>query len=207
MESKEGQAKEVLGMVVGLVFLALAVGVWVWLWVPAVPCRLQSGVGEDGWSGPEYRSRPCGQARGDLAMGRAAGIMIGVPDWGLGGGEALLSGSTGIILVLIVTLIIHLVEEIKMGFRRKLPVGEMSLPLFVGINVVVYSFCFATLILSARDGRLASPFSWAFAAAMFLNGLGHVGVMVARRRYSPGGVTALLLLLLSGFLILHLWGG
>jgi hypothetical protein len=109
-------------------------------------------------------------------------------------------------LLLIVTLILHLLEEVRTGFRGKLPVGEMPLPLFVGINVVVYAFCFATLILSAREGRLATPFAWVFAAAMFLNGLGHVGIMVASGRYFPGGVTAFLLLVLSGYLLVHLWG-
>jgi hypothetical protein len=118
-----------------------------------------------------------------------------------------LSSTTGIISLLIVALILHLVEEIRTGFRRQLPVGEMPLPLFVGINVVVYAFCFTTLVLSARGDRLATPFAWVFAAAMFLNGLGHVGIMVARRRYFPGGVTAFLLLLLSAYLVLHLWGG
>jgi hypothetical protein len=48
------------------------------------------------------------------------------------------------------------VDEISTGLRRKLPLGEMPLALFVGINVVVYGFCFTTLILSARDGRLAT---------------------------------------------------
>jgi hypothetical protein len=114
--------------------------------------------------------------------------------------------ATTIMLMLIITLILHLVEEFKTGFRSRLPVGEMSRPLFVGINIVVYTFCFTTLILSARDGQLATPFAWVFATAMFLNGLGHVALMVARRRYFPGGVTAALLLILSGYLMLHLWG-
>lgn len=119
---------------------------------------------------------------------------------------ASLSKTTTIISLLIVALILHLAEEIKTGFRSKLPVGEMPLGLFVGINVVVYAFCFTTLVLSLRDGRSAPPFAWVFAAAMFLNGLGHVGIMAVKKRYFPGGVTALLLLLLSAYLILHLWG-
>jgi len=93
-----------------------------------------------------------------------------------------------------------------MGFRERLPTGEMPLPLFVGINVVVYAFCFATLLLSLRDGELATPFAWIFATAMALNGLGHVGIMVVRRRHFPGGWTAFLLLALSAILILRLLG-
>ena len=113
-----------------------------------------------------------------------------------------MSQTTGVILLMIVALILHLLEETKTGFRRKLP-----LPLFVAINVVVYAFCFTTLIVSAGRGRLATPFAWIFALAMLMNGLGHVGVMVATRRYFPGGATAFLLLLLSGYLVLHLRGG
>jgi hypothetical protein len=41
---------------------------------------------------------------------------------------------------------------------------------------------------------------------MFLNGVGHVSMMVMRRRYFPGGATAPLLLVISGYLILRLWG-
>ena len=113
---------------------------------------------------------------------------------------------TALILLLIATLLIHLAEEIKTGFRKRLPVGvgEMPLPLFVGINVVIYAFCFTTLALSARGNELAVPLAWILAVAMLLNGLGHVGIMVVRRRYFPGGVTAFLLLLVSGYLILHL---
>lgn len=118
-------------------------------------------------------------------------------------GTAVVSTS-GIITLLIGALILHLIEEVNMGFRERFPTGGMSLPLFVVINVAVYAFCFATLILSARDGELAMPFAWIFAVTMFVNGLGHVGIMVVRHRYFPGGLTAILLLLLSGYLLLHL---
>lgn len=119
--------------------------------------------------------------------------------WELG-----VASTSGILLLFIVALTLHFVEEVRTGFRERLRVDQMSLPLFVVINVAVYAFCFATLILSARDGELATPFSWIFAGTMFLNGLGHVGMMVVRRRYFPGGLTAFLLLLLSAYLILHL---
>jgi hypothetical protein len=69
-----------------------------------------------------------------------------------------LSQTTGVILLMVVALILHLLEETKTGFRRKLPEGEMPLPLFVAINVVVYAFCFTTLILSAGRGRQTTPF-------------------------------------------------
>jgi Trk-type K+ transport system membrane component len=57
-----------------------------------------------------------------------------------------------------------------------------------------------------QDGELATPFAWIFATAMALNGLGHVGIMVVRRRHFPGGWTAFLLLALSAVLILRLLG-
>lgn len=111
---------------------------------------------------------------------------------------------TAIVLLLTAVLIMHLVEEVKTGFRSRFPLGEMPRPLFVGINIVVYAFCFATLILSARGDVLAIPFAWIFAVAMLLNGLGHVGIMAVRRGYFPGGLTAFILLLVSVALMMHL---
>jgi hypothetical protein len=39
---------------------------------------------------------------------------------------------------------------------------------------------------------------------MVLNGLGHIGIMFIRKEYFPGGLTAFLLLLASGCLLLQL---
>jgi hypothetical protein len=39
---------------------------------------------------------------------------------------------------------------------------------------------------------------------MLLNGLGHIGIMLINRAYFPGGLTAFLLLLASGYLVLQL---
>ena len=111
---------------------------------------------------------------------------------------------TSAILLLIAALVVHLVEEVKTGFRKKLPIGEMPKPLFIGINVVVYAFCFTTLLLSARGHELATLFAWVFAIAMLMNGIGHIGMMLVRREYFPGGLTAFLLLPVSAYLIIHL---
>jgi hypothetical protein len=35
----------------------------------------------------------------------------------------------------------------------------MPLPLFLGLNVLIYAFCFATLTLAARNGEGAIPFA------------------------------------------------
>jgi hypothetical protein len=111
---------------------------------------------------------------------------------------------TSAILLLIAALVVHLAEEIKTGFRKKLPIGEMPRLLFIGINVVVYAFCFTTLLLSARGHELATPFAWVFAIAMLMNGIGHIGMMLVRREYFPGGLTAFTLLPVSAYLIMHL---
>jgi hypothetical protein len=111
---------------------------------------------------------------------------------------------TNIALLLIAVLVVHLAEEVKTGFRKKLPIGEMPRLLFIGINVVVYAFCFTTLLLSARGNELAMPFAWVFAMAMLMNGIGHIGIMLVRREYFPGGLTAFLLLPISAYLIIHL---
>ena len=108
------------------------------------------------------------------------------------------------ILILIVLLAMHLVEEFKTGFRKKMLIGEMPRPLFVGLNVLLYAYCFLNLFLSIRSHAAAIPLAWIFAIAMVLNGAGHVGVMVVRRSYFPGGITAFLLLPASIYLIVQL---
>jgi hypothetical protein len=108
------------------------------------------------------------------------------------------------ILLLIAALLLHLVEEVQTGFRRRLPIGEMPLPVFLGINAVLYGFCFATLALSLRSNQWAVPLAWLLAVSMAVNGLGHIGIMLIKEEYFPGGLTAFLLLLNSGSLILQL---
>jgi hypothetical protein len=115
-----------------------------------------------------------------------------------------MDGRSSAILLLSAALILHLVEEVRTGFRQKLPVGEMPLPVFAGLNMVIYAFCFATLALSLRGRPWAVPLAWISAGSMVLNGLGHLGMMVSRKRYFPGGLTASLLLLTSGYLIVQL---
>jgi hypothetical protein len=105
------------------------------------------------------------------------------------------------ILIVIILLAMHLVEEVKTGFRKKIPIGEMPRPLFVGLNILLYAFCFKTLFLSVRGHTSAVPLTWIFAIGMLLNGAGHIGIMVVRRSYFPGGFTAFLLLSASLYLI------
>jgi hypothetical protein len=108
------------------------------------------------------------------------------------------------ILIVIIFLAMHLVEEIKTGFRKKMLIGEMPRPVFISLNILLYAFCFTTLFLSVRGYTSAVPLTWIFAIAMLLNGAGHIGIMIVRRSYSPGGLTAFLLLPASLFLIAQL---
>jgi hypothetical protein len=108
------------------------------------------------------------------------------------------------ILIVIIVLAMHLVEEVKTGFRKKMLIGEMPRSLFVGLNILLYAFCFTTLGLSVRGHALAIPLTWIFAIAMLLNGVGHIGIMIVRRSYFPGGLTAFLLLPASLYLIAQL---
>jgi hypothetical protein len=105
------------------------------------------------------------------------------------------------ILVLIAMLALHLVEEVKAGFREKFPPGEMPRWLFMAINGVIYTFCFTTLFLSLHGHALAIPFAWVFAITMLLNGVGHLGFMLLKREYFPGGLTAPGLIVVSSALI------
>jgi hypothetical protein len=89
------------------------------------------------------------------------------------------------ILIVIILLAMHLVEEVKTGFRKKMLIGEMPKPLFVGLNILLYVFCFTTLFLSVCGHALAIPMTWIFAIAMLLNGAGHIGIIIVRRSYSP----------------------
>lgn len=116
-------------------------------------------------------------------------------------GSPTMDRTSGAILLLIGTLAIHLVEEVATGFRERFPLGEMPRRMFVGINVLLYAFCFATFFLSLRGAALVVPLAWAFAVAMLLNGVGHVGIVLVRRRYFPGAVTGLGLILAAGYLI------
>jgi hypothetical protein len=111
---------------------------------------------------------------------------------------------SGAILVSIIVLVAHLAEEIKTGFRKRYPLGEMPRELFIGINVLIYAYGFATLFLSLRDAALAVPLTWLWAVATLLNGLGHVGIVVIKREYFPGGLTAPVLALVAGYLIVLL---
>jgi uncharacterized membrane protein YhhN len=109
-----------------------------------------------------------------------------------------------LILILILLLAIHLVEEIRTGFRYRIPFGPMPKSVFIWLNILIYTFCFITLYLSLLNNQFAVPLTWAFAVGMLLNGLGHISMMLVRRNYFPGGITAFLLVPASILLITRL---
>jgi hypothetical protein len=108
------------------------------------------------------------------------------------------------ILLLIATLAMHLVEEVRARFRQKFPLREIPKTFFIGINIFIYTFCLATFLLAVFNHGFAAPFAWAFAIAMLINGIGHIGMMIWKRKYFPGGLTSPLLIIVSAFLIMQL---
>jgi hypothetical protein len=115
-----------------------------------------------------------------------------------------LNATAGLVLALVTVLFVHLIEEMRTGFRKRLPAGEMPLPAFVTINVILYSYCFATFSLAFTGSSLAPPFTWVFASIMLVNGLGHIAIMIVRRHYFPGGISAFILAPLAVSLMVHL---
>ncbi len=111
-------------------------------------------------------------------------------------------GLVSLLIILVIALqALHLLEETKTGFRRRFPLGQMPLPLFLGINMVIYSFCFANLALSLTGNHLADWLAWPLAVGTLANGLGHIAVMLLTWRYFPGGMTALPLAAVSASLV------
>jgi hypothetical protein len=94
-------------------------------------------------------------------------------------------------------LALHLLEEVRAGFRRSFPLGEMPRPVFVGINVGIYLYASIMVALSAAGRPAWVPMAWLFAVAVAVNGVAHLGIMALRRASFPGGVTAALLIVVA----------
>lgn len=107
-------------------------------------------------------------------------------------------------LFLIIILVLHLIEEVRTGFRKRMLWGEMPLPVFAGINIFIYSFCLITFFLLLYGSPSGAGFAWVFAAGMLINGMSHLGMMAARRAYFPGGVTAMPLIPVAVYLMVLL---
>ncbi len=111
--------------------------------------------------------------------------------------------SVGVIF-LIVAQGFHLYEEVRHDFRRKLPVGEMSKAVFVAANVFVFALAIVTLSLCQQEIGIGFVLAWIFGMGMVMNGCLHIAIMIYRRGYFPGGVTAPLVLVAALYLIYQL---
>lgn len=109
-----------------------------------------------------------------------------------------------IIIVLTVVQAIHLVEEIKAGFRKKFPLGPVPRWLMIAGNVILYLYAAATGYLVYTGKGAGLTMAWIFALLMLGNALGHLAIMLIRKKYFPGGYTAPLLFLISIYLIVRL---
>jgi len=110
------------------------------------------------------------------------------------------------LLILAGLLVVHLIEEIRTDFRRRLPVGEISRNVFVGTNAIIYTYVLATIWLAFRESGAALPMIWIFAVGMTLNGVGHISLMIIKRGYFPGGVTGAVIFPVAVYLIYLLAG-
>jgi hypothetical protein len=111
--------------------------------------------------------------------------------------------SVGIIFLIVVQAI-HLYEEVRRDFRRKVPIGEIPKSLFIWLNVAAFAFAVVTLCLCQAENAVGFVLAWIYGIAMVINGCIHIGMMIHRRGYFPGGVTAPLVLVVAGNLICQL---
>ncbi|MCX8131826.1 MAG: HXXEE domain-containing protein [Clostridia bacterium] len=100
-------------------------------------------------------------------------------------------------VLLVLTLAVHLAEEIRTGFRIKFPFGEIPKRVFVGVNIVIYSYAVLTLVLAMQNESVSIPLIWVFAIIQILNVIGHIGFMLRAKGYFPGGYTTIPLLLIA----------
>jgi len=112
-----------------------------------------------------------------------------------------LRSSTQAIVLAIVSLTVHLVEEVASGIRQRYLLASVPRWLLATISVLLYGFCLATLVLTAQGLSVGAFLAWVLAAVLILNGLGHLGIMMVRRRYFPGGITAVVLLIAATVLM------
>lgn len=111
---------------------------------------------------------------------------------------ALLVGLNALILVA------HLVEEIRNDFFKKFPLGAIPRPVAIVLNILLYAGVLITLYLVYLGSQLGVTLSWVFAILMLSNAVGHLLMMLIKRGYLPGGVTAVMLLPASLWLLWYL---
>jgi hypothetical protein len=95
------------------------------------------------------------------------------------------------VIILSMAQAFHLYEEVHTGFRRAFPLGEIPEPLFVSANLVAFVFALVTVCLCQAETTVGFTLAWVYGIIMLLNGCLHIGIMALRRKYFPGGATAL----------------
>jgi hypothetical protein len=111
--------------------------------------------------------------------------------------------SVGIIFLIVVQAI-HLYEEVRKDFRRVVPLGEIPKSVFILLNVAAFAFAVVTLCLCQAENAVGFVLAWIYGIAMVINGCIHIGMMIYKRGYFPGGVTAPLVLVAAGNLAYQL---
>lgn len=109
-------------------------------------------------------------------------------------------------LVLMVAHALHFYEELHTDFRRQFPLGEIPKTIFVTANAAGFAFALITAYLCFIEARTGIIAAWVYAIVMLINGVLHLGVMVIRRGYFPGGISACLLLPIAMMLVWLLYG-
>ena len=104
-------------------------------------------------------------------------------------------------LLLVALMLSHLFEEMSTGFRQQFPLGEMPRSRFLAINLLLYGYYMGTYLLLQREKALGRLLARLLALGMMDNGVGHLGIMMVRWRYFPGGLMALPLILATLFLL------
>jgi len=66
----------------------------------------------------------------------------------------------------------------------------MPQALFIAINILIYSYAGMMVWYSIRGHERAAWMAWVSGGGMLLNGCGHLGYVLYKRKYFPGGWTA-----------------
>jgi hypothetical protein len=107
---------------------------------------------------------------------------------------------------LILMQVAHFIEEIKTGFRVQFPLGEIPVPVFIGVNTLFYLASIFTIYRLATHHPAAYSWARVIGWIMVANGALHLLIMAVRGAYFPGGWTALPVLVLAAWLLVRLGG-
>ena len=116
--------------------------------------------------------------------------------------KTIMNKLTYLLLILTATLILHLIEEIKTGFRKRFPLGKMSVSLFVELNIIIYALIGLVIYFNITAHAWAELTAVIYAVFMILNAGLHIGMMIKSRAYFPGGITAFLLLPIAIYVLI-----